>query len=76
MDNSTFPGAQFMRILAQIISHSLPKDWGFALIVFPFSQPGISNYISSGERETMILALKETVLRLESRQDFNTPEEN
>lgn len=70
------PGAAFMRALAEMIKAVLPKGWGFALVVFPFERPGISNYISNAQRDTMIEALHETVKRLESKQDFKTPEEN
>jgi len=65
-----------MRGLAGMISAALPKGFGFALVVFEFHTPGIANYISSAERQTMIQALKETIARLEAKQDFSTPEEN
>ena len=42
---------------------------GFALLVFEFEKPGISNYISNAQRKDMIKALKETVKRLESKED-------
>lgn len=76
MANAQLPGAAFMRSLADMIKAVLPKGWGFALIVFPLNRPGIANYISSAERDSMIEALREALNRLESRQDFNTPEEN
>lgn len=43
---------------------------GFALIVFDFGRPGISNYISNAQRSDMIAALRETADRLEQRQDI------
>ena len=43
---------------------------GFALIVFEFGQPGISNYISNGDRADMIKTLRETADRLEKNQDM------
>lgn len=70
------PGAQFMRTLADFVKKRLPKGWGFALIVFPFSRPGISNYISNAERASMIQALEETAKRLKNKGDIQTPEEN
>lgn len=76
MANSTLPGASFMRTLAEMITSVLPKGIGFALVVFQYHKPGIANYISSAERESMIAALRETLHRLESKQDFQTPEEN
>lgn len=76
MANDKLPGAAFMRALAEMIGAVIPKGWGFALIVFPFERPGISNYVSNAQRPDMIQALHETVKRLESKQDFSTPEEN
>lgn len=43
---------------------------GFALIVFKFNEPCISNYISNAKRESMVEALKETVKRFESNEDI------
>ena len=76
MDNNQLPGALFMRSIGTTIKEALPEGFGFALIVFPFLRPGISNYISTAERISMIQALKETIVRLESNSDFKTPEEN
>lgn len=76
MDKSKLPGARFMRSLAGAITDVLPKGLGFALVVFQYHKPGIANYISSAERDSMIEALRETLHRLESKQDFQTPEEN
>lgn len=54
----------------------LPEGFGFALVVFPYGGPGVSNYISSAERSDMITALRETADRLERNQDFQTPSAN
>lgn len=43
---------------------------GFALIVFEFNSPGISNYVSNAKRGDMITALRETADRLEKNQDI------
>ncbi len=64
-----------MRQLGKMIQKKV-KGLGFALIVFPFYDAGMSNYISNAEREDMIKALRETADRLESKQDFITPESN
>ena len=64
---------EIMRELGASISSVLKgvsNNLGFALIVFEFNKPGISNYISSGQRLDMIKALKETVERLEKNQDI------
>lgn len=65
-----------MREIGQMIEIMLPEDMGFCLVVFPFSRPGIANYISNAERATMIEALKEKIKVLESKSDFPTPEAN
>lgn len=46
------------------------KGMGFALLVFDFHEPGISNYVSNASRKDMILALRETADRLETFQDI------
>lgn len=48
--------------------NDLPR--GFALIVFDFNQPGVSNYISNAMRENMVQALRETADRIELNQDI------
>lgn len=64
---------QAIRDLAPMIDAVLKQfsdNMGFALFVFEFNRPGISNYISSAERSSMILAIKETLERLERDQDM------
>jgi len=56
--------------ITDVLNEGFPKPMGFALIVFEFNEPGIANYVSNGERESMIKALKETVERLEKGQDI------
>lgn len=68
-------GGQQMRDLATIIKKEIP-GLGFALFCFEFHKPGMSNYISNAQREDMIKALKETIERLENKQDYPTPETN
>lgn len=75
MDKINLPGAAFMRTLAGMISAVLPKNIGFALIIFEFQKPGIGNYISNAERNTMLQGLRETIKRLENNEDFPTHEE-
>lgn len=64
-----------MRILAKNISRQIPR-MGFALFVFEFDKPGISNYISNADRDSMIKALEETLERFKNNQVFITPESN
>ena len=55
------------------------KKWGFALLVFPFGEPGDQsriNYISNAERQDMLAALKEFIARnegtyVENKGDIN-----
>lgn len=65
-----------MQKMAESVAKMLPKDMGYTLLVFPFNRPGISNYISNANRVDMIKALRETVYRLERKQDFETPKDN
>lgn len=46
------------------------------LLVYEFNRPGMANYVSNGNREDMIKALRETADRLEKGHEFKTPEEN
>ena len=62
-----------MRLLGDAIHYTLKDNFGpkgFALIVFNFHEPGISNYISNARREDMIKSLRETADRLEKNQDI------
>lgn len=61
-----------MRQLARIVKSEIP-GLGFCLLVFEFEKPGVSNYIANAQRQDMIKALKETIKRLESKEDFKTP---
>jgi hypothetical protein len=64
---------KIMRELGANITMALNEYFpgsGFALLVFPFNNPGISNYISNAERSSMITALKESVRRLEQNEDI------
>ena len=68
-------GAGKMRELAHLIEEKI-KGYGFALFVFPFSESGISNYISNAQRDDMIKALEEKISIFKNKKDFKTPEEN
>jgi hypothetical protein len=68
-------GAEAMRKLGRKISALIP-GLGFALIVFEFHKPGLSNYLSNARREDMIKALEETLSRWKSGNEYKTPEEN
>jgi hypothetical protein len=63
-----------LRELAKMLDEALramyPERMGFALIVFEFHKPGISDYVSNAEREQMVTALRESADRLEKREDI------
>jgi len=66
---------QKMRDIADMVKAEL-NGLGFALIVFEFNNPSISNYISNANKEDMTQALFEAAFRLKNDEDFKTPEEN
>jgi hypothetical protein len=68
---------QGMRDLANIIKTFAPGI-GFALITFPLNgnSDQLMNYISNGQREDMIHALKELLAKWESGTDYMTPNNN
>lgn len=68
-------GGEKMREIANSITKQIP-GLGFCLIVYPFHEKGISNYISNSQREDMIVFLQETLDRLKSKQDYQTPNQN
>ena len=68
-------GAEQMKGLGQALKETLP-GLGFALFIFPLGGPGLANYISNGQREDMIKALRETLGRLESGKTIDTPNSN
>lgn len=68
-----------MRDLAGAIGHVIKEEFGemgFALIVFEFHKPGISNYISNARRHEMIMALRESADRLENNEDIHAVKTN
>jgi len=80
MDDKIINGAEaqiltelVMKELGAEINEALEATFGkkgFALIVFDFNKPGISNYVSNAKREDMIAALRETADRIEKNQDI------
>ncbi|MGB5818844.1 MAG: hypothetical protein WBG90_05115 [Saonia sp.] len=70
------PSGQFMRNIFGAVKEFVPKGFGLCILIFPFHDPGISNYISDAQRPDMIKMLRETADRLEKRQDFKTLEAN
>jgi len=64
---------EFMKILGLSIEEVINQtvgEMGFALLVFDFGRPGVSNYISNAERGDMVTALRECADRLEGGMDI------
>lgn len=66
-----------MQQMAKKVKKLLPKEFGFAIIVFPFHRKsGETNYISNAQRSDMVKALRETADRIEKNQTYQTPDNN
>ena len=55
-----------MQKMAEAVKKFLPKDFGCTILVFPYGNPGIANYISTAHRADMIKHLRDTADRLEN----------
>ena len=65
-----------MQKMADSIIKYLPKEFGCTILVFPYGDPGVTNYISTAHRKDMIKLLRNTADRLEQKEDFETPKNN
>lgn len=66
-----------MQIMADKVEAMLPKDMGFAILVFPLNNPGMTNYVANARREDMIKALRECANKLEQGLDHpEAPDKN
>ena len=65
-----------MQKMADSVLKFLPKDFGCTILVFPYNNAGVANYVSTANREDMIKHLRDTADRLEQRNDFETLENN
>ncbi len=52
------------REIGRTLKGIMPKGWGFTLILSSYGDNGFSTYISSYNREDMILSLHEMVTKL------------
>lgn len=57
--------------LAGLIGHDMPKEVGFALLLFNFGEGGFMTYCSNAKRNDMIKALKEMIQKLEMGGSWN-----
>lgn len=48
----------------------------FVLLIAPFKEHGMANYISNGTREDIIKFMRETADSLEKNKDFQIPNNN
>lgn len=66
---------QEMQAFANTLDALLPKEYGFAVLVFrKNTHDGRMNYVSNCKRADMIVAMKELVARFEGHDpDPNTP---
>ena len=56
------------RRIARILKSSMPKDWGFTLILYSFGGDGFMTYLSSGQREDCIKMLEELLIKIKSNE--------
>jgi hypothetical protein len=57
--------------LAKRLQSALPNNIGFALLLFDFGPGGTMSYISNGNREDMMAALRELLDNMEKDNGIN-----
>jgi hypothetical protein len=57
------------RRVAHVIADHLPKQIGFALILFDFGEKGSLTFASNGERPDMVRCLRELLAHIEKEQN-------
>jgi len=64
--------AQGMRDIGHAVKERIPEGFGFFVLVFPFDGPdkGRANYISNGQRQDVINAMKEFLIRCGAAEDW------
>ena len=69
--------SDMMQRAAKAVTDALPKDHGFALMVFPLdSRDGGLRYVANGSRESVLKLLKEFVEKQEAKPEPPAPEAN
>jgi hypothetical protein len=57
-----------MQGLARFIDGELPSNWGFVIMAFPFGDSlGRMNYVSNGNRDDVVAAMKEFIKKTEAQ---------
>lgn len=54
---------QDLREIGRAVADSLPKGWGFTLFIFSFGEGGSTFYLSNANRDDMLKALTEFMMR-------------
>jgi hypothetical protein len=71
LDNMTEPELRDLTTrVCRGIQGTLPPQTGFAVVFFPFGEPGIGQYGGNCRREDIIKSLRETADRLEAQEDI------
>lgn len=61
-----------MRLMAEMLKTLMPEGWAFTLLTFEVNKsPGIVNYISSAERDSMKATMQELIDKWNKLQEFN-----
>lgn len=58
-----------LQAVMKMLTELMP-GYGIALFIFEFNKPGMANYISNAQRDTMLAALKETYHRISKGEDI------
>lgn len=72
-ESPTTEAQRQMNDIGRAVAERLPKDFGFFVLVFPFSQPAGSAraaYISNANREDTIRVMKEWLIRCGHKTDW------
>lgn len=56
------------RGIGRILKKSMPKGWGFVLLLVSHGEAGVTTYLSDCRREDIIKFLKEMVYKFESNE--------
>ena len=59
-----------LNLLANMVDNALPDNMGFCLMVFPFGSEGRLQYVSNGNREDVVKALKEWIATVDTDKKF------
>ena len=55
-----------LKDIGNLLRRAMPEGWGFSLLIFSFGPGGSLFYTSSGERESVISAMREFIAKVGS----------